>query len=73
MIVDLPLCIKPSKLGVEGAFWPTAGVAAVCTGGGDINDDSSLCQVIARFNVCEIEVTTVRSFRDYMSCCRTCL
>ena len=36
------------SLGVAGAFSPTAGVsAAVCTTGGDIYDQNSLCQVIA--------------------------
>lgn len=52
MMVGLPFCTNPSDLGNKGAFWPTAGASAVFSGGGDIHDDNSRCQVIAKFNVC---------------------
>ena len=48
MIVGLPSCAGMVSLGVEGAFWPTAGTSAVCTVGGDIHDQNSVCQVIVR-------------------------
>ena len=48
MIVGLPSCAGMVSLGVEGAFWPTAGTSAVCTVGGDIHDDNSVCQVIVK-------------------------
>ena len=48
MIVGLPSCAGMASLGVEGAFWPTAGTSAVCTVGGDIHDQSSVCQVIVK-------------------------
>jgi hypothetical protein len=41
------------SLGVEGAFWPTAGVSAVATVGGDIHDQNSLCQVIVGKKACD--------------------
>ena len=48
MIVGLPSCAGMVSLGVQGAFWPTAGTSAVCTVGGDIHDQNSVCQVIVR-------------------------
>jgi hypothetical protein len=51
-IVGLPSCGGMLSLGVEGAFWPTAGVSAVATVGGDIHDQNSLCQVIVSKKAC---------------------
>jgi len=48
MIVGLRSCAGMVSLGVEGAFWPTAGTSAVCTVGGDIHDQNSVCQVIVK-------------------------
>jgi hypothetical protein len=52
-IVGLPSCAGMLSLGVEGAFWPTAGVSAVATVGGDIHDQNSLCQVIVGKKACD--------------------
>jgi len=51
MIVGLPSCAGMVSLDVEGAFWPTAGTSAVCTVGGDIHDQNSVCQVIVKRHV----------------------
>ena len=48
MIIGLPSCAGMSSLGVAGACCPTAGVSAVCTAGGDIHDQNSVCQVMVR-------------------------
>jgi hypothetical protein len=46
MTVGLPSFAGMFSFGVGGAFWPTVGVSAVCTLGGDSHELSSVCQVM---------------------------
>lgn len=45
-MVGLPSFAGMFSFGVGGAFWPTVGVSAVCTLGGDSHELSSVCQVM---------------------------
>lgn len=38
-------------MGVEGAFWPTAGAVPNFTADGDIQDQNSVCQVMVEYRV----------------------
>jgi hypothetical protein len=46
IMVGLPSFAGMFSFGVGGAFWPTVGVSAVDTLGGDSHELSSVCQVM---------------------------